>query len=125
VPEGILTALNTDNVMLLKIGIFIAGLLTVAQFSFWGNYLPRMYPVHLRGTGESFSANVGGRMIGTSANALTAALVTVLPSLIAMEGATRPTILAYSAAFTAFLVYSLGTIACSFLPEPTAKHEEH
>ena len=44
-----------------------AGLLTVAQFSFWGNYLPRVYPTHLRGTGESFAANVGGRMIGTSA----------------------------------------------------------
>ena len=41
---------------------------TVSQFSFWGNYLPRVYPVHLRGTGESFAANVGGRMIGTSAS---------------------------------------------------------
>ena len=41
--------------------------MTVAQFSFWGNYLPRVYPTHLRGTGESFAANVGGRMIGTSA----------------------------------------------------------
>ena len=37
----------------------------MAQFSFWGNYLPRVYPVHLRGTGESFAANIGGRMIGT------------------------------------------------------------
>ena len=36
-----------------------------AQFSFWGNYLPRVYPVHLRGTGESFAANIGGRLIGT------------------------------------------------------------
>ena len=51
----------------LKWGIFLAGLLTVAQFSFWGNYLPRVYPTHLRGTGESFAANIGGRMIGTSA----------------------------------------------------------
>ena len=51
----------------LKWGIFLCGLVTVAQFSFWGNYLPRVYPTHLRGTGESFAANVGGRMIGTSA----------------------------------------------------------
>jgi MFS family permease len=51
----------------LKWGIFLVGLLTIAQFSFWGNYLPRLYPTHLRGTGESFAANVGGRMIGTSA----------------------------------------------------------
>ena len=45
--------------------MFFAGLFTVAQFSFWGNYLPRVYPTHLRGTGESFAANVGGRMLGT------------------------------------------------------------
>ena len=47
------------------IGIFLAGFFTVAQFSFWGNYLPHVYPVHLRGTGESFAANIGGRMFGT------------------------------------------------------------
>jgi len=40
---------------LLGIGIFVAGMLTVGQFSFWGNYLPRVYPVHLRGTGEGFA----------------------------------------------------------------------
>ena len=49
--------------------------MTVAQFSFWGNYLPRVYPTHLRGTGESFAANVGGRMIGTCAALVTTALV--------------------------------------------------
>ena len=36
-----------------------------AQLSFWGNYLPRVYPTHLRGTGEGFAANIGGRMLGT------------------------------------------------------------
>jgi sugar phosphate permease len=46
--------------------LFLAGFFTVAQFTFWGNYLPRVYPVHLRGTGESFAANIGGRLIGTS-----------------------------------------------------------
>ncbi len=50
-------------------GIFLVGLATIAQMSFWGNYLPRVYPTHLRGTGESFAANVGGRMIGTCARA--------------------------------------------------------
>ena len=44
----------------IKAGIFIAGFLTVAQFSFWGNYIPLVFPVHLRGTGESFAANIGG-----------------------------------------------------------------
>ena len=48
----------------LKWGVALAGLLTVAQFSFWGNYLPRVYPTYLRGTGESFAANIGGRMVG-------------------------------------------------------------
>ena len=43
-------------------GIFVLGLITVAQFNFWGNYLPLVYPVHLRGLGESFAANIGGRM---------------------------------------------------------------
>jgi MFS family permease len=32
-------------------GIFLVGLLTVSQMSFWGNYLPRVYPTYLRGTG--------------------------------------------------------------------------
>ena len=52
-------------------GMFIAGMLTVGQFSFWGNYLPGVYPMHLRGTGESFAANIGGRLIGTSFAAVT------------------------------------------------------
>ena len=58
------------HISLLGIGIFLAGLFTVAQFSFWGNYLPHAFPVHLRGTGESFAANIGGTgtLIGTSPN---------------------------------------------------------
>jgi MFS family permease len=121
VPPHILEMLGTDNLTLLKVGIFIAGFLTVAQFSFWGNYLPRMYPVHLRGTGESFAANVGGRMIGTSANALTGMLFA--PWLLSsMTGLTRPGGLAYAAAGTTLLVYLLGSIVCSWLPEP--KDEE-
>ncbi|MEX0937316.1 MAG: MFS transporter [Pirellulales bacterium] len=93
---------------LLKWGIFVAGLLTVAQFSFWGNYLPRVYPLHLRGTGESFAANIGGRMFGTSAALLTTWLTTLLPS--------RSTALA--AAIVALLTYAIGAIACFWLPEP-------
>jgi MFS family permease len=63
----------------LKIGIFFAGLFTVAQFSFWGNYLPRVYPIHLRGTGESFAANIGGRLIGTAAALLTTQVAKITP----------------------------------------------
>jgi hypothetical protein len=104
------------DLALLKWGIFFAGLFTVAQLSFWGNYLPRMYPTHLRGTGESFAANVGGRMIGTSAALLTTQFAAMMP------GATPATHLAYGAAAVAFLVYAIGLIASFWLPEP-AKEE--
>ncbi len=55
---------GTTSLELAKWGMFLAGFFTVAQFSFWGNYLPRVYPTHLRGTGEGFAANIGGRMLG-------------------------------------------------------------
>lgn len=97
---------------MLEVGIFLAGLVTVAQFSFWGNYLPRVYPTHLRGTGESFAANIGGRMIGTSAALLTTQLANVMP------GSTPFTKLAYSASAVALLVYAVGFLASFWLPEP-------
>lgn len=100
---------------MLKIGIFFAGFLTVAQFSFWGNYLPRVYPTHLRGTGESFAANVGGRMIGTSAALLATTLANVMPG-------TGPAMkMAYAAATVALLTYGVGFAASFFLPEPADK----
>src|SRR5204863_4752770 len=107
----------TTNLDLLKYGIFAVGFLTVAQFSFWGNYLPRVYPVHLRGTGEGFAANVGGRMIGTSANALTGLVLGPI-FLSQLTGMTRPGSLAYAAAATASIVYAVGLIASFWLPEP-------
>ncbi|MCA9074479.1 MAG: MFS transporter [Planctomycetaceae bacterium] len=97
-----------DNLELLKWGIFAAGLLTIAQFSFWGNYLPRVYPVHLRGTGESFAANIGGRMIGTSAALATTTLTPFMPD--------KSTALA--AGCVALTAYAIGSIACFWLPEP-------
>jgi MFS family permease len=102
----------TTSVDGLKWGIFLCGLVTVAQFSFWGNYLPRVYPTHLRGTGESFAANVGGRMIGTSAAYLTTSLAVTMP------GATPSVKLAYAAALVGTAVYVIGVIASFWLPEP-------
>jgi sugar phosphate permease len=93
-------------------GIFALGLLSVAQFSFWGNYLPMLYPTHLRGTGESFAANVGGRMIGTSAALLTTTIVLYMP------GGTATRQLAYAAGIVGFLAYGIGFIASFWLPEP-------
>ncbi len=101
-----------NNLEVLKWGVFAAGLLTVAQFSFWGNYLPRMYPVHLRGTGESFAANVGGRMLGTSAALVTTQLANVMP------GAGSAAQTAYAAAAVALVVYGVGFAASFWLPEP-------
>jgi MFS family permease len=95
-----------------KWGIFLAGLFTISQFSFWGNYLPRVYPTHLRGTGESFAANVGGRMIGTFAAWVTPKLA----SSLAVGAPARQ--LAYAAAIVALVVYLAGFIASFKLPEP-------
>jgi MFS family permease len=103
----------TGNLTLLKWGIAALGFMTIAQFSFWGNYLPRVYPTYLRGTGESFAANVGGRMIGTSAALVTTNLVASMP------GATAPIKLAYAAALVGTTVYVIGFIASWWLPEPT------
>jgi MFS family permease len=101
-----------NDVNMLKWGIALVGLLTVAQFSFWGNYLPRVYPTHLRGTGESFAANIGGRMIGTSLAVVTAQLTPLMPGL------TAGIKTAYAAAAVGFAVYAIGFIASFWLPEP-------
>jgi len=102
----------TNNLELLKWGTFLVGMATIAQFSFWGNYLPRVYPTYLRGTGESFAANVGGRMIGTSAALVTTQLVAWMP------GATLPTRLAYACALVGTAAYLVGYVASWKLPEP-------
>jgi MFS family permease len=101
----------------LTIGAFIAGLFTVGQFSFLGNYLPRVYPVHLRGTGEGFAANIGGRMIGTSFAAVTLLLSKYMP------GGSPPMQVANAAAAVGFFVFLVGSIACFFLPEPLPEEE--
>jgi hypothetical protein len=93
-------------------GIFVAGLVTISQMSFWGNYIPRVFPTHLRGTGESFAANVGGRMIGTSAALLTTTFAAMMP------GATPSVRMGYAAAVVALIVYSIGFVASFWLPEP-------
>jgi hypothetical protein len=104
-----------NDLNMLRIGIAFAGFFTVAQFSFWGNYLPLVYPVHLRGTGESFAANVGGRMIGTSFAWVTAQLANHT------AGATSFTKTAYAAAIVALFVYVAGFICSFWLPEPSEK----
>ncbi len=107
-----------NDLGLLKWGMFVAGLLTVAQFSFWGNYLPRVFPTHLRGTGESFAANVGGRMLGTSCAFLSTQLRTLVP------GVTPEAKVAMAAGAVALFVYLVGVVASHWLPEPGAELPE-
>jgi MFS family permease len=102
----------TTSLNILYPAIFLAGFFTVAQFSFWGNYLPRVYPVHLRGTGESFAANIGGRLVGTSFAWVTASLA-VTP-----DRAYAPTKVALVAAAVGLSVYLVGLVASAWLPEP-------
>jgi MFS family permease len=104
------------NVEALKVGIFVAGFLTIGQLSFWGNYLPRMYPTHLRGTGESFAANVGGRMVGSSGQLFTTSLQSVILAI--LPALANNVSLAYAAAAVALVACLLGTVLSWLLPEP-------
>jgi len=107
---------QTGNIALVQWGIFLAGVLTVSQFSFWGNYLPLVYPVHLRGTGESFAANIGGRIVGTSAAWFTFTFAASVPP--------SPAKIAYTAAVVAGIFALVGAIATFWLPEPKEQPHE-
>jgi hypothetical protein len=112
----VLAVAGTRSLTLLEWGTFVFGVTTIGQLSFWGNYLPRVYPTYLRGTGESFAANIGGRMIGTSAALVTTQLTNVMPG-------PSPTIrLAYAAAIVGTAAYAIGLVTSFWLPEP--KQEE-
>jgi Major Facilitator Superfamily len=105
----------TTSLELTQWGMFLAGVFTVGQLSFWGNYLPRVYPTHLRGTGEGFAANIGGRMLGTGFAFVTTTLATYAP------GATPPMRLAFAATVVGTFVYAAGLITSFFLPEPASE----
>jgi MFS family permease len=94
-------------------GMAMAGFLTVAQFSYFGEYLPKVFPLHLRGTGGSFATNLGGRMFGTSA-----AFVTT--NIVAQKwlGGSGPNEVATAAAIVGTSMFALGLILSFLLPEP-------
>ena len=111
------------------IGVFIAGMLVIGQFTFWGNMLPRYFPVHLRGTGESFAANIGGRLIGTSFAFLVFTVTDekwqgLFPqSLHGTDG--FPMRVAYTTAAIGFFVFALGWFIAGKLPDPQyGDHED-
>lgn len=100
---------------LFALAIFFCGLLTVAQFSFLSEFLPRVFPMHLRGTGGSFATNFGGRMLGTMAATLNTEV------LAGLFTGTRPMQVAQAAGVIGGAVYLIALLAIFFLPAP---HEE-
>ena len=80
----------------------------------------KAYPIHLRGTGESFAANIGGRMFGTPFAFLTQqiALFSFIP------GETPAAKTAVVAAGVAFTLYLANLIFSTVLPEQGAEHAD-
>ncbi len=98
--------------------IFGCGLVTVAQFSYVSEYLPKVFPLHLRGTGSAFATNVGGRMLGTMAAALNTELLAPL-----FEGE-NPMKVAKAAAVIGAGVYAVALALSFLLPQPQSELEK-
>ena len=107
-----------DNPDMFPWAIAVLGFTTTAQFSYFGEFLPKVFPVHLRGTGASFATNVGGRMIGTSAALLTTKVVAPL-----FSGSTYEQV-ATAAAVVATTVIAIGLVLSFLLPEPQPQTAE-
>jgi MFS family permease len=103
---------------LFRYGAALFGLYMALQHSFWGNYLPRMFPVHLRGTGESFAIGVGGRVIAPFAALATTQLANFLP------GDTPSAHLALSMTMVTLTLVLCGLLLSWRLPEPAAELPE-
>jgi MFS family permease len=101
-----------EDYTVFAIAIFFCGLLTVAQFSFLSEFLPKVFPMHLRGTGGSFATNFGGRMIGTMAATLNTEY------LAKMFDGTPPMQVAAAAGVIGGSVYLIALIATFLLPSP-------
>ena len=97
------------------LGVFLAGACIVAQFSYFGEYLPKAFPLHLRGTGGSFATNVGGRMIGTSMALVTTNFVA---PMLAGSGPLLPAHVAKAAGLVATSIAVIGFLVGFLLPEP-------
>ncbi|MFO0937339.1 MAG: MFS transporter [Gemmataceae bacterium] len=94
------------------IAVFLCGLLTVAQFSFMSEFLPKVFPLHLRGTGGSFASNVGGRMLGTMAAIVNTEL------LAPRFSGDNPSNVAMAAAIIGGSVFLIAFAFSFFLPVP-------
>jgi MFS family permease len=110
----LLTGPAIRDVDLFRYGAAVAAGLMALQHSFWGNYLPRLFPLHLRGTGESFAIGVGGRVIAPFAAIATTQLANALP------GTTPSAKLAVSMALVTGAAVLCGFLLSWRLPEPAA-----
>jgi len=122
VPGIILFPLTYGNLFygeyaVFALAVFGCGLLTVGQFSFISEFLPKVFPVHLRGTGGGFATNVGGRMIGTMAATLNTEFLSGL-----FQGE-NPAKVATAAATIGGVVFGIGLIAALFLPKPQMEED--
>lgn len=98
--------------------VFFCGLVTVAQFSYVSEYLPKVFPLHLRGTGSAFATNIGGRMIGTMAAIVNTELLAPLFS------GGNPIKVATAAAVIGASVYAIALVVSFLLPEPAGEAEK-
>lgn len=110
-----LTYLNLvhGEFLFFAIAVFFCGLLTVGQFSFISEFLPRVFPVHLRGTGGGFATNIGGRMIGTMAAIVNTEILSGM-----VGGADNAVKVATAGAIIGGAAYGLALLMAFFLPKP-------
>jgi len=107
-----------DDANTFKYAVLAVTLVVGMQYSYWGNYLPRVFPVHLRGTGESFAMSIGGRVLAPLAAVATTQLANVMP------GATPTLKLANSMAVVAVFATVCALVVSRWLPEPSAELPE-
>jgi MFS family permease len=98
---------------------FFCGLVVVAQFSYFGEYLPKVFPLHLRGTGGSFATNVGGRMLGTSMAVLNTSWLA--PMLAGGVDKMKPLHVAQAAGYIGTGLALLALVVGFLLPEPKSE----
>lgn len=103
-----------DGLLAFATGVFFAQALFNGVHSFWGNYLPRVFPTRLRGTGESLAMNLGGRVMAVTAAMMTTQLSNVVPG---SDAAMR---FANAAGTTAVVVLVGGAVVSRWLAEPAS-----
>jgi hypothetical protein len=107
--------LRQEDYALFAAAIFFCGLLTVSQMSYMAEYLPKVFPVHLRGTGGGFATNVGARMIGTMAATFNTEF---LAGLLSSPTTPNPVKVANAAAVIGGAAFAVALIASYLLPPP-------